>query len=95
MYFGSNPNHYSCLVGYVTGFTNGYCEADGAKPIPSAAFLVPEGFSTFVAQHFGQSTIGGTYWRHWIRHHSASEEEAFSTFFELLSSYYQQHPPVA
>ena len=97
MYVAYDPEMFSWLVGVIVGFTQGYREAIPHIPgtDPSPGRLVPEGFSDFVAAHFGHKWAGGAGWDYYIRTHTANQEAAFATFFQLLTAYEAQHPNAA
>jgi hypothetical protein len=76
MYWGQTEHPFTSLCAFVSGVQVG-----------GGPCLVPEGFAQFVAQRLRERWPTGKGTMSFIRDHTASEQEAFEFFFQLLDEY--------
>src|SRR5690349_19633102 len=79
MYWGQTEHPFTALCAFMSGVRIG-----------GGPCLVPEGFAPFVAQRLGETWPTGKSSMSFIRDHTASEQEAFELFFQLLHEYEKQ-----
>jgi len=90
MYLGNTDKPFTTLLGFMTGYQCGY--AAGKNGFMAPEHLVPDGFGKFVTEHFGHAFPSGKGWSMFISENSASEQEAFDSFFRLRAEYEKQTP---